>query len=117
MAPWDGSALVVTGDGLKARRHAREIVAEMRWHGMIAPSLYARLADEFEDLVRSGDYAAWVAANQTPAPTGGTFGMAADPGPVWLDRSRLGRVTPETRWTPARGTRRGALLPGPAPRR
>jgi hypothetical protein len=58
---------MVTGDGLKARRHAREIVAELRWCGMTVPPLYARMANEFEDLVRSGDYAAWVAANQTPA--------------------------------------------------
>ena len=66
MAPSDTRALVVTGDGLKARRHARETVAEMRWRGMIVPSLYARMADEFQDLVRSG-YAAWVTASQKPA--------------------------------------------------
>jgi hypothetical protein len=56
----------VTGDGLKARRHAREIVTDMRWRGMTVPPLYARMASEFQDLVRSGEYAAWVAANQTP---------------------------------------------------
>ena len=58
---------MVTADELKARRHAREIVGELRWRGMSVPALYARMADEFQDLVRSGDYAAWVAANQTPA--------------------------------------------------
>jgi hypothetical protein len=57
---------MVTGDGLKARRHARETVAGLRWLGMTVPPLYARMADEFQDLVRSGDYAAWVAANQPP---------------------------------------------------
>jgi hypothetical protein len=56
----------VTGDALKARRHAREIVAELRWCDMTVPPLYARMAGEFEDLVRSGDYAAWVAATRRP---------------------------------------------------
>ena len=51
---------MVTGDQLKARRQAREIVAEMRWHGMTVPALYARMAGEFEDLARSGEYAAWI---------------------------------------------------------
>ena len=50
---------MVTGDELKARRHAREIVADMRWHGMTVPPVYARMAGEFEELVRSGDDAAW----------------------------------------------------------
>jgi hypothetical protein len=57
---------MVTGDALKARRHAREIVAELRWSDMTVPPLYARMAGEFEDLVRSGDYAAWVAATRRP---------------------------------------------------
>ena len=51
----------MTGHQLKARRYAREVVGEMRWRGMTVPPLYARMAGEFEDLVRSGDYAAWVA--------------------------------------------------------
>ena len=90
---------MVTGDALKARRHAREIVAELRWSGMTVPPLYARMANEFEDLVRSGDYAAWVAANQTP------------------DRSRAVRPTPGARRTAARRTPRRGLLPDPAPGR
>jgi hypothetical protein len=57
----------VTGDGLKARRHAREIVVDMRWRGMTVPPLYARMSSDFRDLVGSGEYAAWVAANQMPA--------------------------------------------------
>ena len=73
---------MVTGDALKARRHAREIVAELRWSGMTVPPLYARMANEFEDLVRSGDYAAWVAANQTPAPMGRKLHVAGHPSPV-----------------------------------
>jgi hypothetical protein len=58
---------MVTAEELKARRHAREIVGEMRWRGMSVPALYVRMADEFQDLVRSGDYAAWVTASQKPA--------------------------------------------------
>ena len=65
---------MATGDGLKARRHAREIVAELRWCGMTVPPLYARMAGEFHDLVASGDYAAWLASGALPVvasqPTG-----------------------------------------------
>jgi hypothetical protein len=53
----------VNGDRIKARRHAREIVYDLRWLGVIASTLYVRMADEFQVLVRSGDYAVWVAAN------------------------------------------------------
>jgi hypothetical protein len=58
---------MATADELKARRHARAIVGELRWRGMSVPALYVRMADEFQDLVRSGDYAAWVTASQKPA--------------------------------------------------
>ena len=81
---------MVTGDELKARRHAREIVADMRWCGMTVPPLYARMADEFEDLVRSGDYAPWVAANQTPVLTSGQSRV----GGVFVPRGRAGTGTP-----------------------
>ena len=57
---------MVADDAIKARRHAREIVGEMRWRGMTVPPLYADMAHEFEDLVQSGDYAAWVTAKQHP---------------------------------------------------
>jgi hypothetical protein len=59
----------VNGDRVRAQRHARELVADMHWRGMAVPPLYVRMAGEFQDLVRSGDYAAWVAA-------GGTDGMS-----------------------------------------
>ncbi|HEU4900328.1 MAG TPA: hypothetical protein VFX88_22600 [Actinomycetota bacterium] len=89
---------MVTGDELKARRYAREMVAEMRWSGMTVPPLYARMASEFQDLVRSGDYAAWVAANQTSAP--------------------MARATPGAKWTAApHAAWRGLPLPGPVPGR
>jgi hypothetical protein len=51
----------VNGYQIKARRRAREIVDDMRWRGMTVPPLYTRMAREFQELVRSGDYAAWVA--------------------------------------------------------
>ena len=53
----------MNGDEVKARRQARQIVQDMRWHGMTVPPLYGRMAWEFQELVRSGEYAAWVAAN------------------------------------------------------
>jgi hypothetical protein len=51
----------VNGDHIRARRHARELVADMHWRGLPVPPLYTRMAAEFQDLVASGDYAAWVA--------------------------------------------------------
>jgi hypothetical protein len=54
------------GERIRAERHAREVVADMHWRGMVVPSLYTRMAAEFQDLVRSGDYAAWVADGGTP---------------------------------------------------
>jgi hypothetical protein len=51
----------VNGDRIRAERHAREIVADMHWSGMVVPPLYARMAAEFQDLIHTGDYAAWVA--------------------------------------------------------
>ena len=109
---------MVTGDGLKARRYARELVGEMRWRGMIVPRLYARMAGEFEDLVRSGDYAAWVAANQAPAVLGRKSQVAGLPGVVRLDRSGAGRGTSRVRRTAAfPAPRRGLPLPGPVPGR
>ena len=53
-----GRRPIVTDDAIKARRHAREIVGEMLWRGMTVPPLYAHMAQEFKDLVHSGDYAA-----------------------------------------------------------
>jgi hypothetical protein len=40
----------------------------MHWSGMIVPPLYTRMAAEFQDLIRTGDYAAWVATGGTPRP-------------------------------------------------
>jgi hypothetical protein len=57
---------MATDDAIKERRHAREIVGEMRWRGMTVPPLYARMAHEFEDLVHSDDYATWVMAKHHP---------------------------------------------------
>ena len=56
----------MNGYEVKARRRAREIVQDMRWHDMTVPPLYGHMACEFQEMVRSGEYAAWVAANQRP---------------------------------------------------
>jgi hypothetical protein len=109
---------MVSGDALKARRDAREIVAEMRWRGMTVPPLYAHMAVEFQGLVRSGEYAAWVAVSQTPAVMGRNPHGAGLPGLVRRDRSTAARATPWARRTAApRAPRRGLPLPGPASRR
>jgi hypothetical protein len=94
---------MATADELKARRHAREIVGELRWRGMSVPALYARMADEFQDLVRSGDYAAWVTANQKPAVMDRRSHVADAPGPILPDRPAA-HVTPRAR--------RPGILPG-----
>jgi hypothetical protein len=51
----------VNGDTIRALRYAREVVDDLRWRGMAVPPCYARMAEEFQALVRSGGYAAWVA--------------------------------------------------------
>lgn len=51
-------------DRIRALRYAREVVSDMRWHGMIVPPIYSSLAEEFQALVRSGAYAAWVASSR-----------------------------------------------------
>jgi hypothetical protein len=61
---------MMNGDRVRALRHAREIVHDMRRHGMPVPALYASMADEFHVLVRSGGYAAWLSAPQRQRPTG-----------------------------------------------
>ena len=38
----------MNGDRIKAQRHAREIVYDLHWLGMIVPALYVRMADEFQ---------------------------------------------------------------------
>ena len=52
----------MTGDHIRACRHARELVADMHWRGLPVPPLYAHMAAEFQQLVASGEYAAWVAS-------------------------------------------------------
>ena len=56
------AVVAADGDRIRAERHAREVVADMHWRGMVVPPLYARMAAEFQDLIASGDYAAWVAS-------------------------------------------------------
>jgi hypothetical protein len=52
---------MVNGDRIRALRYAREVADDLHWRGMAVPSVYASMAEEFRALVRSGDYAAWVA--------------------------------------------------------
>jgi hypothetical protein len=105
---------MVTGEELWACRRAREVVADMRWHGMTVPALYTRMAQEFEDLVRSGDYAAWVAANKQPALFGRRPHAVGLPNPVCPGRSQASHSAPPARRTSGgRPPRRGLLLPGP----
>jgi hypothetical protein len=93
----------VNGYEVKARRQARQIVQDMRWHGVTVPPLYAHMADEFQELVRSGEYAGWVARPQpsrssTPRMTRGQqpmwrmslAGRALRPLTVGLIRERVG---------------------------
>lgn len=56
----------MNGDTIRALRHAREIVDDMRWRHMVVPPVYASMADEFSALVRSGEYAAWLAGPARP---------------------------------------------------
>lgn len=52
----------MTGDHIRACRNARELVADMHWRGLPVPPLYVHMAAEFQDLVASGEYAAWLAS-------------------------------------------------------
>lgn len=55
----------MNGARVRALRYAREMVSDMRWRGMTVPPLYIRMAEEFQGLVRSGAYAAWVASQDS----------------------------------------------------
>jgi hypothetical protein len=63
----------LTGDHIRACRHARELVADMHWRGLPVPPLYARMAAEFQRLVATGEYATWVRT--------ATAELPAEPGP------------------------------------
>jgi hypothetical protein len=85
---------------IEARRHAREVAGELRWQGMTVPPLYVHMAGELEDLVGSGGYAAWVAANPNPARNGRSSGVGG--------MTRHGRPA-----SAGRVARRRRLVPGP----
>jgi hypothetical protein len=53
----------VNGERVRALRYARETVNDLRWRRIAVPPVYVGMADEFQALVRSGDYAAWLAGN------------------------------------------------------
>ena len=90
----------MNGYEVKARRHARQIVQDMRWHDMTVPPLYGHMAWEFQELVRSGENAGWVAASQPTTPVAArlrTGAIARRPQP---SRSRAPRMTggPQPVW-------------------
>ncbi len=58
----------MNGDHIRACRTARNLVADMHWRGIPVPPLYTHMAGEFQDLVASGDYAAWLAAGAGSGP-------------------------------------------------
>jgi hypothetical protein len=70
----------VNGDRISALRHAREIIYDMRWRDMTVPPLYTSMAEEFQALVRSGAYAAWVATSGK-ATYGGSASTCSGHGP------------------------------------
>ena len=108
----------MNGYEIKARRHARELVDDLRWQGITVPPLYAHMAHEFQDLARSGDYAAWVAATQKPAPLGGRPRLGGITVLTQPSRSGGQRATPDARPArPGRAARRRHLLPGLVPGR
>jgi hypothetical protein len=63
-----GGEDAVNSDHIRALRHVRGLVGDMRWRGLTVPPLYDRMAGEFQDLVDSGDYANWVATGTAAAP-------------------------------------------------
>jgi hypothetical protein len=105
----------VNGHEIRARRRAREIVADLRWQGIGVPPLYARMARQFQDLVDSGDYASWVAANQKPVQVAQRRRVGGIAVITRRSRSEDPRTTRHARPAPTgRATRRRHLLPGPA---
>jgi hypothetical protein len=87
----------VNGDTIRALRYAREVVGDLCWRGMAVPPVYASMAQEFQVLVHSGDYAAWVAGGgkAAAAPPHNSAATASSPrvGPRPL-RSSTAAVSP-----------------------
>jgi hypothetical protein len=75
----------VSGERVRALRYARETVNDLRWRRIAVPPVYLGMADEFQALVRSGDYAAWLAGN-------GKAGHGPARRGAWLDPHEAGRV-------------------------
>ena len=91
---------MVNGDRVRALRYAREAVDDLRWRGMAVPPVYVGMAEEFRVLVRSGDYAAWVAGldEAADAPPRNSAAIASSPrasvvGP-WPLRSSTAALPP-----------------------
>jgi hypothetical protein len=50
----------VNVERVRALRSARETINDLRWWRIAVPPVYLSMADEFQALVRSGEYAAWL---------------------------------------------------------
>ena len=50
----------MNGERVRALRYARETVNDLRWRRIAVPPVYLSMAGEFQALVRSGEYAAWL---------------------------------------------------------
>jgi hypothetical protein len=84
----------VNGYEVTARRRARQIVQDMRWHGMTVPPLYTQMAEEFQELVHSGEYADWVARPRPSRPR--TPRVTSGPQPMWRMSQASRAVRPLT---------------------
>lgn len=107
----------MNGYEIKARRHARELVDDLRWQGISVPPIYAHMADEFQDLVRSGNYAAWwrQPAARPVRRTTALNGISVLKQPSRSGSQRATRGAQPAR--PGRAARHRPLLPGPVPGR
>lgn len=56
----------MSGERIRTLRYAREVVDDLHWRGMAVPPVYASMAEEFQAMVGSGAYAAWLAGSGTP---------------------------------------------------
>jgi hypothetical protein len=78
----------VNGDTIRALRHAREIVYDMHWLGMVVPPVYAHMTQEFKALVRSGAYTMWVATSEKASGRQGAMAEVLGESSSRADRSR-----------------------------
>jgi hypothetical protein len=83
----------VNSERVRALRYAREVADDLHWRGMAVPPVYVSMAGEFRALVRSGEYAAWLAGRDSDR---GDAHRRAARG----DRHRRRRWSLEMTWNP-----------------